>query len=458
MKIVNSLWSYYVPYVKINPMVINYLDRYSSYATNMNNNLIANKSALIIVNNKNFPQEFNEEYQMRDKYYHLATDTNKFIINSSTINIVDMDPTNKSMYISKATIDGKTINYDGTSLYTTEDIEPYKFKPYYKETKYDNLNCYYKLVGAMSIVDGVINNDLVLPDYIITDNLTIIKTFNYANNKYFNENFYGINYNSRKLEISSTAINISSLTQLPFFFYLYKFTFSSDPFTANTKYLVSIDNQTGYLIQDGNGIITLLIGKNIIFNLGIIIKYLDASAYTNSSIFNYVNNNIPIQHTSTYLYVNFTLNSICTFNKYFTSGTALNNHIMFDTNNNLELQTYGYTINDILDKYFVYTDKSELNFYEVTDDTMYLPSINITKTSITYYSTYEEIIKNADNKDYWIYLKNKNNSYEYQIKNIPVSLTDGNYVVYFCNNTTQPTVYSHPDIYLFGSKLLGQLR
>jgi hypothetical protein len=39
----------------------------------MNNNLIANKSALILVNNKNFPQEFNEEYQMRYKYYLLAT-------------------------------------------------------------------------------------------------------------------------------------------------------------------------------------------------------------------------------------------------------------------------------------------------------------------------------------------------------------------------------------------------
>jgi hypothetical protein len=288
-----------------------------------------------------------------------------------------MDPTNKSVYISKATIDDKIVSYDGTSLYSTEDIEPYKFKPYYKETKYDNMNCYYKLVGAVSIVSGVINNNLVLPDYIITDNLTVVKCFNYANNKFFNENFYGINYNSRKLQISSTAINISSLTQLPFSFYLYKFTFSSDPFTANTKYLVSINNQTGYLIQDSNGIITLLIGKNIIFNLGIIIKYLNANALSNSTIFNYVNNNTPIQHTSTYLFVDFTLNSISTFNKYFTSGTALINPIMFDTNNILQLQTYGYTINYILDNYLVYTDKTALKFYEVTNDTVYLPNLII---------------------------------------------------------------------------------
>ena len=37
---------------------------------------------------------------MRDKYYHLATDTNKFIIESSTINMDDLDPTNKTVYIS----------------------------------------------------------------------------------------------------------------------------------------------------------------------------------------------------------------------------------------------------------------------------------------------------------------------------------------------------------------------
>jgi len=218
MKIVNSPWHSYVPYVKINPIVIKYLDRYSSYATNMNNNLIANKSALILVNNKNFPQEFNEEYEMRDKYYHLATDTNKFIIESSTINKEYFNENNTfGIYISKATIDDKEVLYDGANLYTNEDIEPYKYKPYSKETAYDNMKVYYKLVGAVSIKNNAINNKLVLPDYIIADNLTIIKTFNYENNKTFTENFYGINYNSRKLVISSSSSsNVTNISQLTF--------------------------------------------------------------------------------------------------------------------------------------------------------------------------------------------------------------------------------------------------
>ena len=60
--------------------------------------------------------------------------------------------------------------------------------------------------------------------------------------------------------------------------------------TNNIKYLVSINEQTGFLLKESN-IIRLLIGKNIIFNLNVNIKYLDASAYSNSTIFNYIYNN-----------------------------------------------------------------------------------------------------------------------------------------------------------------------
>ncbi len=462
MKIVNSIWSYYVPYVKINPIVINYLDKYSSYATNMNNNLINNKSALVLVNNKNFPQEFNEEYQMRDKYYHLATDTNKYIINSSTINLDNMDPTNKSIYISSASIDGKIIKSDGISLYTTEDIEPYKFKPYYKETKYDNMNIYYKLVGAVRFESNAINNTFIMPDYIITDNLTIIKTFNYENIKNFNENFYGINYNSRKLEIDTSSVNISlgNINTLPFSFYMYKFTFTgTNPFTINKKYLVSINEQTGFLIKDNNSIITLLIGKNFILNLGVNIRYLDATAYSNSTIFSYIYNNTPIAFTNNYVFTEFVLMSIGNYNKYFNSGLGISStdYIMFDSNNDLLLQMYEYTLITILDKFLINVSKNtELNLYQIINTSVYLPPIKITKSSITYFSTYEEIIKNIDNKNYWVFLKNISNSYEFQIKDLDIqTIANGNYLVYFCDNTNQPIIYSQPDTFRFGSPIFN---
>ncbi len=455
MKIVNSLWGYYVPYVKINPMVIQYLDRYSSYATNMNNNLIANKSALILVNNKNFPQEFNEEYQMRDKYYHLATDTNKFIINSSTLNLDNLDPTNKSIYISKATIDGKNVSYDGSTLYTTEDIEPYKFKPYYKEKKYDNMNIYYKLVGAVRFESNAVINTLTLPDYIIADNLTIIKTFNYENIKTFDENFYGINYNSRELVIgSSTTITSGNINTLPFSFYLYKFSFiGSDPFIIGTKYLVSIDEQTGYLIKDSNYVITLLIGKKFVLNLRTTIKYA-STTLTNAQIFSYVYNNTSFNITSSYVFTEFELKSIGNYNKYFNSGLGISStdYIMFDSNNNLLYQVYGFTLITILDKFFINVSVStNIKFYAVTNSSNYLPPIKITKSSISYFSTYEEIIKNVDNKNYWLFLKNTSNSYEFQIKDLETqTISNGNYLVYFCNNTDKPIVYSHPDTFRFG--------
>jgi hypothetical protein len=587
MKIVNSPYHYYVPYVKINPIVIKYLDRYSSYATNMNNNLIANNDALILVNNKNFPQEFNEEYQMRDKYYHLATDTNKFIIKSSTINMDDLDPTNKTVYISSMNIDNKEVKYDGTSIYSTEDLEPYKFKPYYKETKYDNMNVYYKLVGAVSILNGAINNELTLPDYLLTDNNTVVGTYNYANNKTFAENFYGINYNSRALDVDTTSISIDSslITQLPFSFYLYNLQFTADlssTFTANIKYLVSIEEQTGYLIRNSSNVITLLIGKNILFNLGVTINYLDADAISDNTIFNNILNNTPIAFTDNYVFTEFTLNYISNYNKYFTIylynfeftanlsaiftadnkylvsieeqtgllirnssnvitlligkkilfdlGVIINyldaeehiytppepgatpivvpaipdntifnyilnntpvestiepiknyvfteftinyisnyneyittelstpNCIIFNSNDELLLQTYGYTLYSILGIYFINLETTTLlKFYEVLDDTIPLPALNITKSSISYLSTYEELIKNIDNKDYWIALKNLGYTYEFQLKDINTQIfIDGSYVVYFCNNINRPMIYAHPDTFRYGVPLFN---
>jgi hypothetical protein len=457
MKIVNSPYHYYVPYIKINPIVINYLDRYSSYANNMNDNLIANKDALILVNNKNFPQEFNEEYQMRDKYYHLATDTNRFIIESSTINISDFDINNNTgIYISNATIDGKEVKVDiNNILYSNEDIEPYKYKPYYKETKYDNMNCYYKLIGAVSLINNSIYNNLELSDYIITDNLTVVSTINYANNKTFSENFYGINYNSRKLILDTdniVEIQTSDIIILANTFYLYNISYSA--YINYDKCLVSIDNQTGYLV---GGI--LLIGKKILFGLTLPFKYSDASSLTDEEIFNYVNNNVPFLITDSAVLTSLTINNLSTYNKYFVNGTTLTSNVMFNYKNELLLQTYGYSIYFILGKHLIYsTSNDDLLFYSVLDSTEYLPPLNITKSTISYYDVYEDTIKNANNKNYWITLKNTSFSYEFQIKDLNTEIfANGRYLVYFCDNINQPEPSYCQDIYRIGVESSDQV-
>ena len=72
MKIINSLWTYHVPYVKINPLVIKYLDKYSSYATNMNNNLISNKKLV----SKRCKKEWFIKNKHIDVYNKIVLETN----------------------------------------------------------------------------------------------------------------------------------------------------------------------------------------------------------------------------------------------------------------------------------------------------------------------------------------------------------------------------------------------
>ena len=67
-KIINSPWHNYKPYVKINPEVINYFDRYSLYAQIMNTNVNNNQSSLIVVNNTNFPQNYDYEYNIKGNF------------------------------------------------------------------------------------------------------------------------------------------------------------------------------------------------------------------------------------------------------------------------------------------------------------------------------------------------------------------------------------------------------
>ncbi len=492
MKIINSPWHCYRPYVKINPIIIKYLDRYSSYSINMLNNINSNLSALQIVNNKNFPQEFNNEYQMKSKYYHLINDTNQYNITSNTINIYNFSSIASYNYIKEATVDGKTINYSQTTggtvtgIYSTGELDPYKYKPVYDKTPYNNTNCYYNLVGAVSIISNKINNNFTLPDYLIADNRTIITTDNYKFNKIFSENFYGINYNCLKLELDLADANISVNATNNFKFalsnlYVYTLTASTPapPFATfvsgdyTTQYIVSIDNQTGFLTYDGT-IITLHICKNIVFNIQKTIYYETVNALgvgSDTNIFNAINNNTQYTLTNTYEPSIYNIKSIDMYNKYHYN---LNNPIQIngidiDTSktiilefiigkgNTVMLQTYGKSICKIFSSsyYYVYfttdIDNSQLRLTlaQNTPSNDKIPPVSITYDAISFYNPFENV-SDITNPNSWLIFKNTSNEYEFQFKNIDTTtFANGNYLVYYNNTGIQPTTYKYPDRYKF---------
>ncbi len=479
MKIINSPWHCYRPYIKINPLVISYLDRYSSYSINMLNNVENNTSSLEVVNNKNFTQDFNQEYQMKAKYYHLTSDTNKYNvttnINSTAPFLPFIQPT-----LFDATINDKIINYEDNegniTLYSNEELDPYKYKTVYKKTAYNNMNCYYNLIGAVSIIDNEINNNNTLPDYIITDNKTIISTTNYGYNKIFPEDFYGINYNCLELEIdinNNTYIMLDGLSYTFIFgnVYIYKFTADNDqPFDVTKEYYVLIENQVGYLTINNDNIITLFIGKNVLLNRGTIIYY-DETVANALTKFNAVrNNNISvITKNTSYTSTLYTINSIYTYNS-FLNNSLLNINtstaVVLTPEPYIALQTYGYGIyklfqyNDGNDRYIYlfylepYNNKipSTLRYTNTINNTTKLSPININYSSISFVNPFNNI-EQFNNPDSWFIFKNNDNEYEFQFKDIDTKIANdianGNYLVYYNSSSTKPTIYKHPDRFNF---------
>jgi hypothetical protein len=71
-KFINLPWLNFKPYIKVNPIIYQYLDKYNSYAQIMMNDIKKNLSLLQVTNNANFEQSYEEEYMMKDKYELLA--------------------------------------------------------------------------------------------------------------------------------------------------------------------------------------------------------------------------------------------------------------------------------------------------------------------------------------------------------------------------------------------------
>ncbi len=460
MKIINSPWHCYKPYVKINPIIIKYLDRYSSYSINMLDNINNNLSALEIVNNKNFPQEFNNEYQMKAKYFNLTSDANEYIITSNTTNNVNFIQLGRPDYITDATIDGKKVEVSELNtpiLYSTEKMDPYKYKPVYDKTKIDNMNCYYNLAGAVSIINNKINNDFNLPEYIITDNKTIIKTTNYKYFKKFSENFYGINYNCLKIELNVLdKIDISNFTKFAIDnMYVYKFTVdASNPFAESTNYIISINSQTGYLINNG-GIITLCICKNIVLNVGTTINY-KVTLLSDNNIFSAINNNTQTTFTLSYSSTIYNITSINIYTQYNTQELSvdISKAVLLDADYSVLLQTYGKSVYKLFttSNYHLYYLENYIQFIFITipiKDTDKIPPLNINYNTISYYNPFQSV-SDITNPNSWLIFKNTSNEYELQFKDIDTtSFANGSYLVYYNSSGIKPITYKYPDRYKF---------
>lgn len=452
-KIINSPWHNYKPYVKINPEVINYLDRYSLYAQTMLSNVINNQSALIVVNNENFPQNYDYEYNIKGNYYNMICNTDKFYITLSSIpalNTLATASNNVTLTINNKSV---IVNYDGTDYTVSGDnICDYKYKQIYDKTPISTMDNYYKLVGAVSIVNNEINSDFTLPELFVADNNVVVST----NTELIFENDYnGININSYKLQLSGNEVG-KYLDYSPKLlnYYLINPTIAH-PFVAGNDYIIKINNVTGYLRVNGTKLEILMTGK-ILFTYNTTINW---EISTQGAFFIFLALKFDLfgqleAITNSYT-ATFNIYRYSIFNLYLDEvAPPYAKYIIYNDENELLYQQYNDQVS-ILDVTLVYIDTTITSIFagyiviykEVSSDNTLLPPILINSTSIEFYTqNVIDIIKNLDSLS-WVKFHNNSNDYEFQMKDYTSQVfVDGNYLFYNCNSTN-PIILKHPDIY-----------
>ena len=456
-QIVNSPWHNYKPYVKINPEVINYLDRYNLYAKTMLTNVKNNKSALIVVNNENFPQNYNYEYNIKGNYYNLICNTDKFYINLESIPAIDtMSSSSNDVTL---TVDNNIVEFDGVDKYIINNpnanIYDYKYKQIYDKTPINTMDNYYKLAGAISILNNKINSNFTLPDLFVADNNVVVSTNTELT---FNKNYYGININSYKLELSGNVYSKECLYLPKLFNYYIVEPTIAHPFIAGNDYIIIINNITGYLRVSGTRLEILTTSK-ILFNYNTSIKW-EISTAGASFIFTALKFDLFGQLeaiTNTYT-ATFNIYRYSIFNLW-NDLTSLpyNKYIIYTETNELLYQQYNEQL-EILDVVLLYIDSQITTIFdtyiivykEVSSDLNIdnlLPPILIDSSNISFYNSYD-IINNL-NSTTWIKFHNVplGLDYEFQLNDFSSqTFADGNYLFYY-NSTSNPIILKHPDIY-----------
>jgi hypothetical protein len=449
---VNSLWLNFRPYVKINPLIIDYLDRYNKYSINMMTDLKKDLTALSVVNSQNFPQKYLNEYEIKGNYNNLITTNEKYFIE------LENDPLYKNYLDNQSntnikvvlTVDGVDAISDGTNIWTENFINPYKYNSVYDKTKVKNMN-YYKLVGAISKVNGEINNNQTLNKYIITDDSSIVNTLNYTTKRY-NETFYGINYNCRNITVDTKTQY--DIVKMPKVLYYYELWYSA--FSAITTYVtVKIDGHYGILTRIvGQNKFSLLINYNIEFSQITELRYTFTSL-TNTQLYDLLINGTSIAFDNAQLItnaVNIPIYKLIQFNYYLITGASINSNLFIceTLDGNLLQQSNNNSV-FLIGKQFIYFNEYEIgnttqvNTTNISSYSDVIQPLLIKRESITFVDILKEI-NIPENKNYWVNINNT----DIQIKdltNLLSTLSNGNYYVYYSDSEIQPTKLFNNDKY-----------
>ncbi len=433
----NSPWHNYKPYIKLNPVVINYLDRYSGYSLNMIKNLDLNKSALQVVNNENFPQKYINEYEIKGNYNHLICNTNRY-------NIKLNYPTPWDNYYSNTSSDNIYLTFnknDQDIYYSTIDstlyidsTDVYKYKQIYDKTKYDNMNCYYKLIGAISIVNNNFYTTTTMPTIIVTDDLSVINTTTLPENI----TCKGINYNCKELEISDTKSVTFNI--MPRELYYYKFTCNNmELFTENINYIIRINGGNGYLKKVGN---TMYLLMNILLIPNINMKFIYGIAILTDIYTEYLINNKDVIFINEFTLSSYNIIETSIYNYNIASSFITYNKFIINVNNTYQRYNDYYIDLNYMFIYLNNTTNITGTLIKVVDDTTPLSPILINST-VSFYNILDRINR-VENKDNWISI----NNLEIQLKDIgTIIIPDGNYLLYYNDSGLKPIVYKHPDIF-----------
>ena len=444
---INLPWLNFKPYIKVNPLVYQYLDKYNNYAQVMMKDIKHNLSLLHVTNNIMFEQEYKEEYVMKDKYELLVNNVEKNKVKLLNHQAWDYVTTVDSPIYTSFNKDGHELKYDATAdsniQYISGGLAQYKYKPIYDQVKYNNINMY-KLIGAVKIKNNLLEKgNAALPQYFVVDNMTVICTdindINYFGKQ--NGNYYGINYNCVGLTVSSKITFTFVKMSRPLYQYIIVLVDMS-MFNTSDKYMCSVNATLGYMYLTSTHLV-ILSNNSIVFDRNTTLHYI-VTTNTNLVIFNNLQNNTTIVFTQNIVINDFKINLANKYNFYYNDITwAYNNFIMFD--NNILLDQLYATQSYILDNIMVNVDKTlefSCTILQVIQEDILSP-LYIQKSHITYYNTLEHVDW-IQNKNGWINI----NNVDVQIKNFEtISIPDKNYLLYYSESDIKPTIYKYPDIY-----------
>ena len=425
----------------------------------IDNNLVANN----IFNNCNFKQEIITQDDLDNNYIKLThkVNTAQVTLNNKSnytqyINS-NSDDIYTHVYYKNRKVDVSSVGTDDSLNLNTSLFPKYENKNMYVETITNNNNhkldtTAYNLLGAIEVKDNKIalqNESYTVPDNLIVNgHLLKVKEMISGNITSWNESrFNGIQYNCQSIETMTFEEKVDEITKLTDKIYYMCLETTNLEYYLNedVNYLVQINDIIGCM-KYVSGLLILYTNKQIILRNKLEIFYNETS-YSDEDILNVLILNSKIIYYNSVVISNYEVVDISSFNAYCKFSWYYGNFIFLDTSDNTIFQNYSDYIK-FLDDYVLFnfidtttfTTRS-LNVYSVT--TKLQPPLLIDKLSITRFNPLNDL-NWLENKEYWLSI----NDNEFQIKDIMgQTISDGNYLLYYCPSIQQPTKRVHLDLY-----------